>query len=67
MQCLTNFVAFGNCICKLFQLAVKPGKLLLGEAGKFLRFELNLRLAFALSENSFIRRSEHLMVNYCNE
>ena len=40
MQCLTNFVAFGNCICKLFQLAVKPGKLLLGEAGKFLRYSL---------------------------
>ena len=66
MRCLTNFAAFGNCICKLFRLAVKTGK--------FLRYsftetvvELKMRLAFTLSENSFIRRSEHLTVTYRNE
>ena len=29
--------------------------------------ELKMRLAFALSENSFIRLPKHLTVTYCNE
>ena len=64
MRCLTNFAAFGNCICKLFRLAVKPGELLsvlLGEAGKFLRYSFT---ALALSENSFIRLPKHLTVTF---